>query len=79
MDKAESKTTSFHCAVVGRMVTIFRDYKIRVNRQGEEVARIVAGTKCGDMDKCAIATHTGNATSYDWAKCVFLKPVSEQA
>ncbi len=71
--KRESTVLPFQCSLVNRQVQIFRDYTILLGGSGEEVARAIAKTSCGDMDKCAVATHHGMSTTYDWSKCAFVK------
>jgi hypothetical protein len=66
----ESTVTPFGCSLVGRQVQISRLYTI-LRSNGAELARAPIRTSCSDQERCPIATHKGNSTSYDWSKCVF--------
>jgi hypothetical protein len=75
----ETRTAPFSCNLIGDTVEIRRDFKIRVARNGDDLARVVVGTRCSHMDKCAIATRKAASTSYDWSKCLFLQAAKAAA
>lgn len=60
--------------MVNRTVSIHQTVTILLmGPDGQEVARAPLETKCSDQDQCPIAKRHGKATSYDWAKCAFMK------
>lgn len=78
MDKYEDTSEPYNCKKMGEEVSILREYKVKLDSSGNEVARIVKGTDCTHKDHCGIATNGGMSTSYDWSECDYMKPRNTQ-
>ena len=70
----EIRTIDFDCATANGPVEVLQTFKVRLDRRGEEQARIVASTGCSHSDACpGVSKRQGNATSFDWTKCLWLQ------
>lgn len=69
--RTEPSHFSFLCPLVARPVQIDQVHRMRFNRSGEEVARVVVPKRCSDMNTCPVARHHDHGASYDWEKCAF--------
>ncbi len=78
MDRYEEKLEPYNCKKMGEEISIHREYKLKLDSSGNEVARIVKGTDCTHKDHCGIATKSGTSTTYDWSECDYTKSRSTQ-
>lgn len=70
--KVEYTTEPFSCPVAEKVVHIDRTWNCLRGNDGAIVARAPIRTECDGQNSCAVATHRGSSTTYDWTKCAFL-------
>jgi len=68
----EASSQSFECPLMNRTVTIHTVYTV-LSHGGIVKARAPFSTECSFQERCSIAKHSGNAISFEWGNCSYVK------